>query len=656
MSIGVFINMNNNDCLVTVAMLSALLSKEKKDYLDIIAPFVLNLLPTQKGDKINILQILSELRQKHGFEDLPGHVLTTILKRFSKGADSIVEVKNKCFYVKNVYDSSKFDNDRHKMKSLIDDIISSLRDFLNTKSSLKNVTQKESQDRLICFLNYYGYTIVSNIDALKSITIQTDQNNYYIARFILNEYKNETVIFSKILEVIKGFLVYKAIYFFSSEHKKTFTSKLKNTEVFFDTKLLINALGYDREEDCLATRELITLIKENGGIVKTFTHNVQEVAGILTKYAKDRDSRNSLSLDFFNINNYDEVDVLRLRDLLNINIEQKCGIAIIEPPEYGTISSEDIIENKGYLDLVELKEELYKNIKYNSENAINNDIESISAISRIRGRTKPFLIEDCKAIFVTTNIAIVRTLFELYRDKFSSGEINYVISDIDLTAILWLKSFDKKSNIPCLKLMEDVYAAYCPSKEVMDAFTDKVNQLQAEGKLSPEAALVMRSHHAIKTDVLELTENDPSNISAETVKTVENKFIDRIRQRDAQRIYELEQEKEQQRERKNRAIKQAEIQAETEKNVYSKKLLLISRIVFSLVGVIGLISIIVSCLGPNSNFSIISFIGVLFGALGIIDSLVSRFGFIKKWIDRSSQNKFDKIYAKKISEISYYFD
>ena len=60
MSIGVFINMNNNDCLVTVAMLSALLSKEKKDYLDIIAPFVLNLLPTQKGDKINILQILKE--------------------------------------------------------------------------------------------------------------------------------------------------------------------------------------------------------------------------------------------------------------------------------------------------------------------------------------------------------------------------------------------------------------------------------------------------------------------------------------------------------------------------------------------------------------------------------------------------------------------
>lgn len=41
MFIGVYINMTNKDALLTVAMLSAFLSKAKKDYLDLISPYYL---------------------------------------------------------------------------------------------------------------------------------------------------------------------------------------------------------------------------------------------------------------------------------------------------------------------------------------------------------------------------------------------------------------------------------------------------------------------------------------------------------------------------------------------------------------------------------------------------------------------------------------
>lgn len=47
---------------------------------------------------------------------------------------------------------------------------------------------------------------------------------------------------------------------------------------------------------------------------------------------------------------------------------------------------------------------------------------------------------------MTTNLGIIRTLQELYNDRFSKGEISFAISDMDLTAILWLKCYDKNQT------------------------------------------------------------------------------------------------------------------------------------------------------------------------------------------------------------------
>lgn len=654
---GVLINMKNSDALVTIAMLSALLKKENKEYLDIIAPFVLKLLPKKQDEKVNKLKILEDLNKEYGFEDMPANVLSSILSRLTKSKIGVLYRSDGEFYVKKVFNSTNFDDNRLKMKELIENVLNKMIEYFRCNTQFKSISREEAQNRFILFLNYYGFSVIKDVTDLKCITTNTDQNNYLVARFILEEYKNDTIVFHNLLEIIKGFLVYKSIYFFSTEQKKAIKSKLKETVVYFDTRLLIYALGYNREEDKLATRELIRLIYENGGEVKTFTHNKDEVAGILTKYAKDKDSRNSLSLDYLNANGYDETDVIRLRDSLVINLE-KNKIQVVDTPEYGTVEGHNV-KDKGFLDLQELKDKLdlnFRNIgKFPKDTSIENDIESISAISRLRGKACSYSIEDCKAIFATTNIVILRTLYELYNERFFKGEICFAITDVDLTSILWLKSFDKQTNLPCLKLLENAYAACCPSPEVMASFIEKVIQLEREGKVTNEEALLMRTQHSIKEDIVELTENNPDKITPGLVMKVKERFISEINKENQAKIDALAKENLEYKKRKTQAYEKAENDARLKSSNLGKNLTCAIKPMFGIIGFIAVLVLIYSYAITNYKLIVVSVILAIFSVLGIIDTIKNKYGVVLKYIADIERKYFDKLYGQKVEELKKYY-
>lgn len=646
--------MENKNSLITVAMLSALSNSKNMDYLDLITPFVYSVLPGVK-EKVNIEAVLVNLKENYGFEDLPSNVLLRILSRTSKNGSNVIIKRNKEFFVNKEIDISEFEKNRLTMKENIECIVTALYDSLNKKTPLKNISYELSKTMLIDFLESYGYSTIKDISILRRVTINTDRNNYYVARFILNEYQSESIIFDKILELIKGFLVYNAIYFFSSNQKKDFNSKLKKTEIYLDTSLLIDALGYDTEEGKTATRELISLVKKNGGVVKTFIHNKDEVAGILTIFAKDLNVRLSMRLEFLNSNGYDKQEVLRLRESLDINLE-KNGILVVDTPSYGTVKDSDY-HDKGYLDLEELKATLEREVSYRGGEdslAIKNDVESISAISRIREREKKYSIEDCKAIFVTTNIIIINAVKRLYKERFSKGEISFVVSDIDITSLLWLNSFNDDNNIPCLKLIASAYAAHQPSKVILDLFNQKVSLLEKEGNITPEIALIMRTNIGVKNDIIDLTENDPHKITSETIKKIEEKYIDQIRLPDKQKINTLEKEIE-----KSISIKdQNYLNAETECKELAKKiaryLKLIAKSAYYILLIAGIIITFKTNYSDLNRFSY-GIILIIIGIVGFIDQINDKFNYVYKLIYRLENKMFDWAYHKEIKKLDEIF-
>ncbi|MDP3013068.1 MAG: hypothetical protein Q8M92_02415, partial [Candidatus Subteraquimicrobiales bacterium] len=278
--------MKNKSTLVTVAMLTTFLSKDHKDYLDLVKPFVLMVLPKKVNEKIDFDLLMSGMKQEFGFEDLPVNVLKKILDRLCKPKNGYLCKNNNEYYLKTAYDSSAFELNQRTIAKSLEDVMSHLKNYFDEKTSEKKVTENKAKEIFINFMDYYGYSVIANFVELKNLT-KKDHNNYHVARFIIDEHEKESGVFKSILEIVKGFFVYKAIYFFSTDQKMTLDSKLKKTAIYLDTRLIINALGYHLKEDKTATNELLKLIVESGGLLRVFRHTMGEVAGILTKYARD---------------------------------------------------------------------------------------------------------------------------------------------------------------------------------------------------------------------------------------------------------------------------------------------------------------------------------------------------------------------------------
>ena len=212
----VVLNMSDSSALVTVAMLSTMLSERHTDYLDIISPFVLTLLPLKTGDRVDAGKIINSLKENYGFVQFPTHVLTKILIRYSKQKYGYLEKCNGEFFVKKPYERSRFTECQREIREAQSIVMDQLQNFLLENSRYTNITIERTRELFLHFLEQKGLAFVDGIECLKTITTK-NYDLFQVARFILVEYERRSVTFIHIEEVVRGFFVYKSIYFFSRE-------------------------------------------------------------------------------------------------------------------------------------------------------------------------------------------------------------------------------------------------------------------------------------------------------------------------------------------------------------------------------------------------------------------------------------------------------
>lgn len=138
-------------------------------------------------------------------------------------------------------------------------------------------------------------------------------------------------------------------------------------------------------------------------------------------------------------------------------------------------------------------------------------------------------MNNCNCIFVTKNVDIPIVVKNLYwKTRFKNNEINFAITDIDLTAMLWLSTFGDKNDLPQLMLLENAYAASRPSDKVLKAFFDKINRLEEDGTLSNERAILLRTNYSMQEELVSLVNNDESEINSDTIINLNKKMIHQV--------------------------------------------------------------------------------------------------------------------------------
>ena len=514
--------MDINKTLISTAMLTAIFEKTKKGNLDLISPFILFII-SKYEEGASEEMIIEEMEKEFSFLDFPHAVLKIIINRLKK-EEKVAQKEKKYLILEKAKKEIDIFNERHtnaekESKKVIDELIKYLKENTTIKTNYNSVRIAFGS-----FLDKNGYIIYNNFNPQNLKFRNNDKLQFFIAKFIENQYANNTEVFKLLINIIEGLLLANVIYLQITPDNTTNLNKLN---CYFDTPFLLRIIGFKEKEDNLSALELVELLKEQNAKIKCFRHSFNEVQAILRNYIDNNIASENKTLEGLDVIDYSETELNELYLNLEDLFKDK-GIIIEDKPKYEKSKYE---KNKyeDQIDEANLKKiiiDRYKN-KEIKDIIIDNDIDSISAIMRLREGKRVQKFEDCNAIFITSNYDIRTATKQLLKIN-EKIEISPVISDVDLTAIMWLRNLKDNPSLPKDKLIENARALLKPSSNIIKEFNkclDNIKNVKYAKNGKSLQALIYTTHFSSK--FMDEIEGDVNKVNSRAIiKVYEKSLID----------------------------------------------------------------------------------------------------------------------------------
>ena len=554
MLLRVVSSMKQNNALVSTALLSAIFEEKKQDNISLLIPFVIKLI--DKYPRITEEEISDKMIKEYSFSNFPHAIVRIIINRM-KTKGIICKKDNLLIFQKNISKTvESFDDRMSQAKKKIDEVIKSLEDYFNSEVNQK-MSYIDCRNALAIFLDKNGYLLYEDINN-STRTKNKDKIQYHIGLFIKTHKDLDDIIYENLVEIIEGSLIANAIYVNIENDNR---NNLNNLTCYFDTPFMLRVLDYKDPKDNESANELVELLKEQKAKIKCFRHNYNEIENILEEFIKNYGKVQEKTLENLVIKNYSKTELIGLLQTLEEQFKT-LDIEIVDIPAYKKEEYKYVIDEKK---LQENMEKLYSEEKKKIK-IIENDVSSISAIMRIRKGKDYRRMEECPAIFVTTNNDIRRETNKLLNLD-ETFKISPAISDIDLTAILWLKSLSTHKNIPEMKLTENALAALQPTANIKNRFNESILKLKSNKTEITTAQLhnLLCSNYYRK-NLMDAIDGDSNKINPNLIiktyeKTLkENKIIEK-----KSKILEGENE-----ELLNKLIEREEREKKYKDNIYYK--------------------------------------------------------------------------------------
>jgi hypothetical protein len=507
-------NIMNTSVLVSFAIIKSNYDLDK-DYLDNFVPFVAECIRVSGEDVINLKDVQDSMKILFGL-NLPQNIIKILLKKLHK--KRLLRIINGIYYPNsNLISQLNFRDVQGNVLRYHELLINDLISFCSTSYEI-NWSNEQAEEALISFINA-NHLIVKDPERYVNIIVNSDDskefkrsNKFIIASFIQYLYKRGSSGKEYLETIIKGNMLANSIYL--PFHKGP-SRNFDKTEIFFDTRFLIHALGYAGEARQAPCIELLELLYENGAELRCFDHTFDEILGILnacshrikTGHLKGYHGE---SLQYFIEKDYSAADIEIFMIDLKKNLEN-IGIFVTKKPEY--IYEYNIDED----DLAHIIDTI---IDYRTESPFIRDVDSISAIIRYRQGKEYYYIEDCPSIFITTNTRLFKASCKFYYKTASQGSIAPSLTDYTLTNILWLKQPNRAPDLPIKRIIADSYAAIQPSDSLFNKYLLQIDRLQESGEIDPnDAHLAMYSLHC-KQALMNKTLGEEDALTEGTVREI----------------------------------------------------------------------------------------------------------------------------------------
>ncbi|MBG9693116.1 hypothetical protein ABD91_20435 [Lysinibacillus sphaericus] len=422
-------------------------------------------------------------------------------------------------------------------------LISALKEFLHDNYD-ESYSNQKLEEMLELFLNVSINTISNN--STVEVGAEHKKSIFLVAKFIRHIEKNEPQLFTLYHKFYVGNMISAAMYFTQPDKV---TQKFKNTSVYFDTTLIIYALGYAGEDRAQPVLELIKTLRSQHAQLRCFTHTVEEVKGVLTSCMRklEQGTRDRFgTVEYFISKNYTRSEILTLIHAIEKDIFEKLNIRIVDKPDY---SDKELyqynIDMEGYSTYIQ------KHITYTYSETLTKDLDSINAIYRLRKGAFSNTIETSKAILVTNNNRLVNVA----KDKFILDHqrpdyIPPIISDYVLATLQWIKNPDTESDLPKKMIIANCLVATEPNEKMLQKYLDRIEREKLLGRITEEDFALLRTDSEAKSLMMDKVKGDEEQIIYLNLKelaelTIQRKIEGKDSQLEKQQIY-LDQLKEQQ--------------------------------------------------------------------------------------------------------------
>jgi hypothetical protein len=337
-----------------------------------------------------------------------------------------------------------------------------------------------------------------------------DRSEYLVNTFVAHLNEKDPEGFEFIETVVKGVMLANVLYL---PDLGAVSQRFENVEFYFDTPLLLKALGLDGDAPRAASRELLDLLYQQNALLRCFAHTRDELYGVLDASAhalRSGATGYGRTHEYLVRAGYRASDVELIIASLDRRLE---SLRVHVKPRPTFTASLSVDENH-------LEATLSEEVNYRRPEALHHDLDSLTSIHRLRQGETFRRIELCRAVFVTTNSGVVRAAVRIFDGEGVAASVPCAIRDHTLATLAWLKQPLEAPELPRKRILADCFAALNPSEALWTRYLAEIDRLKRDGGISEEDYHLLRYSSEARDALMGRTLGDASTFSGGLVEEI----------------------------------------------------------------------------------------------------------------------------------------
>lgn len=520
----VIFDMKNQNSLISLAYI-----KVSDNPLYVFCHYILYILLKEPTHELRADILKERLLAKFGL-NMPQQLINNCIRLLEQRTEVVRLPHGGGYRISETdFDLDHFENTIQKLQEHENTVLGSLTDFVNQKYR-KRWTKEEARNYLSAFLGKEGYG--AQLFLQKELKIEGKQASpsVYIGRYIdcLQE-KPDCLELRYLEELVNGMMVLQGISQ-TGDYQQNKHQKFKGTVFYFDTKLVLRALGFSWKAQVDSVREMVRLLRDKyEAKIGIFPQTLTEVENALSmagsSFQKGRPIRD-LELKLYS-ELYPE-DAAMLLDFSSIVPELlKRELGIDEPTKINWDKSET---RKYNIDVKVIADYIEDQCGWR-RGAIDNDVEVINQINILRKAdyTCQYGGKDKLPVFVTSNSKLAYT----FRDYITENEENGkgwsshalpVISDNMLLYRVWLPFATEYGNLPALTLSRFAYSAQSEGIVFYEKFRSMASTLE-KTKNVDLVNVTEAARRKVEDILMMATDGNPEQMTEEVVAASFDEYV-----------------------------------------------------------------------------------------------------------------------------------